>query len=105
MSINVRPEFFIEPESSNKECVNSIIQQIRPITSSIVSGALSGEIIFDITTGANQYLDLFKSHVNFRFTVTVTTPFAAFDSLGACIFDRGTLYINGVKVCQSNNWT
>jgi len=104
-SINVRPEFYVAPESSNKEAVSSIIQQVHPITSNLSSGTLSGDVIFEINTGANQYLDLFKSHLVVNHTVTITTSTASFDNVAMCLFDRAQMFINGVKVANSNNFT
>jgi len=103
-SINVRPEFYVAPESSNKEAVSSIIQQVHPITSNLSSGTLSGDVIFEINTGANQYLDLYKSHLVVNYTITLTTT-VSFDNVAQCVFDRAQMFINGVKVANSNNFT
>jgi len=79
--------------------------QIRPITNNVVSSQLTGELILDYTTGNNEYLDLFKSHIALNFTTASQTPEVRLDSLGACLFDRGQLFLNGVRVCSSNNYT
>lgn len=104
-SINIRPEFFTQSESSNKECLSFIINKTRPITTPIVAPNLSGDIIFDFTTGSSEWLDLYNSHVVFRFTTSAITDFAEIDNYGACLFDRGQLFFNGVMVSSSNNWT
>jgi len=104
-SINIRNELFGQSESSNKECLSYVINKTRPITSGIVSNSLSGDIIFDFTTGASEWLDLFNTHLVYKFETNTLVDFLEMDNYGQCLFDRGQLFFNGVMVSSSNNWT
>lgn len=103
--INIRQEFLsLSPESSNKEFTGEYVQQVRSITSNIVSSALVGEVIFQFNTGGS-WCDLFKTFLTLKYTTSSITDYAELDNLASCIFDRGQLYLNGKRVCGTNNWT
>ena len=104
-SINVRPEFFGQPQTANKECSSEIIQQVFSQTSNVASDVISGDAIFDLSTGANEWLDLFKTHIAVQYTWTGTVEHARNENFAACCFDRAQLLLNGVKVANSDYFT
>ena len=101
MSINVRPEFLqTANEEVNKEAVRYSIGEIFPS-----SGAnLTGDVHFDFSTGANEYLDLYKLSISADIDLTIThAGGTVMDMLSNC-FSRGQLYINGYLVATSNSY-
>lgn len=106
MESNVRDEFYEMPEAINKTAIGAHVQTYFPTTANITAGAVSGQIVFELNTGACEYLDLFKTHLQLRYTLGGA---GAAVSYGDCplsnIFARGQLYINGKKVAASQNWT
>ena len=103
---NVRDEFYEAPMGVNKTAVGAHVQTYFPLTSNIINGVASGQVVFEINTGSGEYLDLKKSHLRLEYT---TDAVAATSSYGDCplsnMFSRGQLYVNGKKVAASQNWT
>ena len=110
MESNVRDEFYEAPELMNKTAIGAHVSTYHP-TSANISGAgvISGQVVFDISTGKGEYLDLFKTHIQLAYTTTEGAGNLFTWSLGdsplANLFARGQLYINGKKVASSQNWT
>ena len=109
MSENVRQQFYEEASTTNKTASAAHVQTYFPITSNITAGVISGQVIFELNTGFNEYLDLFKSHLSLDYTLFGAAGPAFTWNPGDCplsnIIARGQLYINGVKVAASQNWT
>lgn len=107
MDSNIRDEYYEPVESINKTAIGAHVQTYFPTTANIAAGVISGQVVFELNTGAGEYLDLFKTHLQLRYTSVQAA--AAQVSFGDCplsnIIARGQLYINGKKVASSQNWT
>jgi len=107
MDSNVRDEFYEPVEAVNRTAIGAHVQTYHPITSNITqTGAISGQVVFELNTGAGEYLDLFKTHLQLRYTIAGAPAVA---SVGDCplsnMIARGQLYVNGKKIAASQNWT
>jgi hypothetical protein len=106
MAVNVRPEFYTQgDEETNKVCSSMVVNQVYPVQSNITSGIMSGDFAYEISLGANQYLDLFKTHMVVRFTPTFDTAAESLHNYAVCVWDRALMYVNGKLVASSNNYT
>lgn len=103
--VNIRESFYALPEDSNKSASAAHIQVYRPLTTNVANDTITGQIIYEINTGFNEYLDLFKTHLELDYEVTGAPISSITDAFLANIFARGQMYINGVKVAASQNWT
>lgn len=103
--VNIRESFYALPEDSNKSASAAHIQVYRPLTTNVANDTISGQIIYEINTGFNEYLDLFKTHLELDYETEAKTAANVDDAFLANIFARGQMYINGVKVAASQNWT
>jgi hypothetical protein len=103
--VNVRESFYVVPEDSNKSASAAHVQVYRPLTTNVASDKISGQVIFEINTGFNEYLDLFKTHLELQFQTDAGTAANVDDSFLANMFSRGQMYVNGIKVAASQNWT
>lgn len=106
MDSNVRDEFYEPVEAVNKTAVGAHVQTYFPTTSNISpTGLISGQTIFEFYTGAGEYLDIFKTHLQLRYSVGAGAAASYGDCPLSNIIARGQLYINGKKVASSQNWT
>lgn len=109
MESNVRDEFYEPVEAVNKTAIGAHVQTYHPTTANISGGAISGQVVFELNTGAGEYLDLFKTHLQLHYRLIAAAGPAFTWAVGDCplsnIFARGQLYINGKKVASSQNWT
>lgn len=104
--INVRHELFGQPESCNKEALAERYVKHRSVSNPISNtGVLSSTAIFEVTTGNNEWMDLFKCCLTSEVTTGTVVSFGILENLGACHWQRGQLYINGRLVSSSNNYT
>jgi len=106
---NVREEFYTEPDTTNKTASAAHVQTYYPITSNISGVVLNGQVIFELHTGFNEYLDLFKTHLSLDYRLIAGAGPAFAWNAGDCplsnMIARGQMYINGIKVAASQNWT
>lgn len=101
MAVNIRPEYLITAsEEVNKEFPRYEIGEIQPSTG---NANLTGDIHFDITTGQNQYLDLFKLNLLGNIALTYAAGTMSPQEMLISCFNRAQLYINGYLVATSNN--
>lgn len=105
MAVNVRPEFYLQSEETNKKMTSMVINSVYPSSSNISSGIMSGDFIYNIETGPNQWLDLFKTHMVVRFTPAFVTAAESLHNYATCLWDRAQLYLDGKLVASSNNYT
>lgn len=92
-------------KSENGAAVSSRLVQLRPVTSNVVSSALTGDVIYQYSTGTGEYVDLSKCFQVLRHTFSSTTDYIRVENLCDCAFNRAQLYLNGIMVCSSNNYT
>lgn len=103
--VNIRESFYTLPEDSNKSASAAHVQVYRPLTTNVANDTISGQVIFEINTGFNEYLDLFKTHLELDYATDAGTAANIDDAFLPNIFARGQMYVNGVKVSSSQNWT
>ena len=105
MSENIRNEFYEEQSTTNKSACGAHVQTYYPVTSNVSGGVVSGQVIFEMNTGFNEYLDLFKSHLLMEYATGAAFAWNVGDCPLSNMIARGQLYLNGIKVSASQNWT
>jgi hypothetical protein len=72
------------------------------------TGAISGDVVFEINTPKDTFLDLFKTYMTAEIKEDEKQNDTIYPNdrlLLPCMFQRAVCYINGVRVSTSNNYT
>ncbi len=94
-------------KSENGSGVSNRIIELRPKTTQITAGVLSGTIRYEYTTGAQEYVDITKLRHVLNYYRFIDNPalLVRDDNLIDCLFNRASLYLNGKLVSSCNNFT
>ena len=97
------------PQDINKSVVATSRTKYLPrsinksATASATVSNISGQFEFQFCTSNNQWLDLFSSH--FFTNYTLATGTGTFQQVTQNLIGSAYLYINGVQVAYTNNWS
>jgi hypothetical protein len=71
------------------------------------TGVPSGDVVFELQTPSNTFLDLFRTYISMTYTLAgaAATRIVWNRPFLSCMFKRAELFINGLKEAQSNNDT
>ena len=106
---NVLSIAFDDSTSTNYETQSLFVQKIAPRNVNLsATGVLSGDVIWEINTPKDTFLDLSKTYMSAEFEMDEKqndTIYTHKKLLLPCMFQRGTVYLNGVRITSSNNYT
>lgn len=109
---NIAPEAYIPAESelANQDLDRSIDDVCLPLTSNLVAGVLQGDVVFQFSTGQDEYIQLPKTFLGVDYGVIADN--AAVDAidivdkaLAPCLWQNARFEIEGQRVATSNNYT
>lgn len=105
---NVLPLSFDDSSSSNYGSVAQYTQKVASKNVSISNtGVPNGDVVFELQTGMDTFLDLYKSYISmsYSFAGANNTLYVPSSLLLRCMFSRAVCKLGGRVVSVSNNYT
>lgn len=106
---NVLSIAFDDSTTTNYESSALFVQKLAPRNvNNSATGVPSGDVIFEFNTPKDTFCDLFKTYMSMEYTIAAgadNTLYVHKRTLLPCMFQRAIVYINGVKISTSNNYT
>lgn len=110
--VNIRaPGLLTGPQDINKTVLARNRSKYQPrssnnnATASATVCNFSNQIEFQFTTSNMQWVDLFNSHFFTRYTIAAVANAGYWSHLTQNLIASAYLYVNGVQVSFTNNWT
>ena len=107
---NVLSISFFDQETTNYGTQSLNVHKVAPKNINLTpgTGAISGDVIFELNTPKDTFLDLYKTYMTAEIKEDEKTNDTIYPNdrmLLPCMFQRAVCYINGVRVSTSNNYT
>ena len=107
---NVIPIAFDDQVTTNYGSQSLNVHKLAPrnINLTPASGAISGDVVFELSTPKDTFLDLFKTYMSAEIQEDEKKNDTIYPNdrlLLPCVFQRAVVYINGVRISTSNNYT
>ena len=107
---NIEAVTFNTGETSNFEALGLNVQKLAPRNVNLVptTGVISGDVIFEFSTPKDTFLDLFKTYMSADIQEDEKKDDTVMNNdrlLLPCMFQRAVIYVNGVRISTSNNYT
>ena len=99
---------FDDQTSTNFGAQSLNVHKVAPKSINNTSGVLSGNVIFELNTPKDTFLDLHKTYMIAEIDEKQTLNDTIYPNdrlLLPCLFQSATVYLNGVRISTSNNYT
>lgn len=107
---NVLSLSFDTGSSTNSGAESLFVQKLAPrnVNLTPATGAISGDVIWEISTPKDTFLDLSKTYMSAEVLDEEKKDDSVYLNdrlLLPCMFQRAVVYLNGVRITTSNNYT
>jgi hypothetical protein len=113
---NVLSLSFNDSETTNYEATALFVSDVAPRNINNNANIPRGDVVFEFNTPKDTFCDLFKTYMSMQYRIVGPAPvgnnpaapvnvYWHNDTILPCMFSRAEVFVNGVKISSSNNYT